>query len=135
LERKGKEMKENEVKQTYRENLRKVIKLPHDSDTSPREIQSSTRKEAREGDALGRKKKEEKEEEDEGRKITSIPLPQSEEGKKAERGKASQKWQKSKPTKIIVEYFENLESSSELSRFEILGGKTNTPMRCIKKSP
>ena len=135
LEKKRKEIKENEVKQNYREKLRKVTKLPHDSDTSQREILSSTRKEAKEGDAPRRKKEEEKEEENEGRKTTSIPLPQSEEGKKAEGDKASQKWQKSKPTKIIVEYFKKLESSSEFGRkFEILGGKPNTPMRCIKKS-
>ena len=57
LERKGKELKEKEVKQTYRENLRKVIKLPHDSDTSQQRIQPSTRKEAKEGEAHGRKKK------------------------------------------------------------------------------
>ena len=117
----------------FRQNLKKVPHLPKvlpDSDTKqPKKNLANKfeegmrkRKEANDGDTIAIGRKQEEQEENEGRKSIT-PRPKSKEGAGGKDASSDKKWPKS--TKVLVNYFQHFENSSEQSgrKFENLGGR------------
>ena len=103
IEKKRKELNEQEILNDFRKNLKKVTNPPKIVPDSDIEKMKSSHMEIR------KIRKQEDQEDKEGRKKSITPRSDSEEGAGGKRASDNRKWPKS--TKNLVNYFKKLENS------------------------